>query len=254
VERQVKVCVIGCGPSGLLAAHACRQDGHKITIISDKIKKSIMAGAMYIHESIPGVTPKLPDGKLLIEKRGLPEGYASKVYGDPAHPVSWTQFRTGDHNIWYMDEAYDRLWARYKRYVRECEVTPLRMDEIIRHFDLVIATLPKPAVCYRDHEFNSVPIYVRQRRLGRDTIHPNVMTYSGMHQDPWYRKSTINNVVTIEYPQRPPNDDYYAGIKPTSNNCDCWPRVLWAGRWGRWEKGVLVHHVYQQVKDALLQV
>ena len=250
----MKVCIIGCGPSGLLAAHACRQTKHEFTIISREVRKSFMGGAMYIHEPVPGITSDNPDGRLLIEKRGYPEGYATKVYGDPSHPVSWTQFQVGYHDIWYMDEAYRRLWGKYKRYVKVHNVTPHSLDEIIRHFDLIIATLPKPSCCYNDHEFKSVPIYVRQRQLSRDVIHPNIMTYSGLAKDPWYRKSTINNVVSIEYPQRPPCDDYYAGIKPTSNDCDCWPRVLWAGRWGRWEKGVLVHHVYQQVRDALQQV
>ena len=250
----MKVCVIGCGPSGLLAAHACRQEGHKLTIISDIARKSAMGGAMYIHEPIPGITSKQPDGQLRIEKRGTCEGYAYKVYGDSGHPVSWNQFATGDYGIWYMDEAYRRLWAKYSSYVRVHNVTPHTMDEIIRHFDLVIATLPKNRICYRHHEFKSVPIWVKSRRLARDVLHPNIMTYSGRVEDPWYRKSTINNIVSIEYPQRPPTDDMYAGIKPTSNNCDCWTRVLWTGRWGRWEKGVLVHQVYQQVSDALQQM
>jgi len=254
----VKICVIGCGPSGLLAAHACRQEGHNLTIVSEALRKSEMAGAMYIHEPIPGITSKNPDGFLTIEKRGTPEGYAFKVYGDSGHPVSWTQFAEGQHGIWYMDEAYKRLWAKYKRYVKVHNVTPHVMDEIIRHFDLVIATMPKPAVCYKDHTFNSVPIWVRSRRLMKDVIYPNIMTYSGLIKDPWYRKSTINNIVSIEYPKPPLKSpwsiDCMAGMKPTSNDCDCWTRVLWAGRWGRWEKGVLVHHVYNQVRDALQQM
>jgi threonine dehydrogenase-like Zn-dependent dehydrogenase len=247
----VKVCVIGCGPSGLLAAHACRQAGHKLTIISSDGAKSVMAGAMYVHEAIPGITAMNPDAHLLIEKRGTPEGYAIKVYGDATHPVSWNQFSTGYHDIWYMDKTYDKLWNKYKRYGKVFDVTPQAMDEIIRHFDLVIATLPKPAVCYREHEFNSVPIWVSQRRLMRDVVYADTMVYSGLAEDPWYRRSMINNIVSIEYPQPPIGREHTTGIKPTSNDCNCWPRVLWAGRWGRWEKGVLVHHVYRQVKDAL---
>jgi len=244
-----KVCIIGCGPSGLLAAHAAEQGGHKFTIVSKELRKSVMGGAMYLHEAIPGLTEQVPDGQLYIEKRGMATGYAKKVYGDENHSVSWNLFATGMHRIWYMDRAYNKLWRRYKDHVKIHNVSEHTMDEIIRHFDLVIATMPKPAVCYGGHVFESVPVWIRQRRL--TGIHSNTMTYSGLEEDPWYRKSTINNVVNIEYAQRPPSDDYYGGIKPTRNNCTCWRRVMWAGRWGRWEKGVLVHHVYQQVKHAL---
>jgi hypothetical protein len=250
----MKICIIGCGPSGLLAAHACSQKGHKLTIVSDVIKQSQMGGAMYLHKAIPGLTGAEPDAQLWISKRGLSTGYAKKVYGDEDHPVSWDQFVSGAHNIWYMDSAYNELWRRFGRFIKQLAVTEHTMDEIIRHFDLVIATMPKPTVCYNDdHTFDSVPVWIKQKSL-TGAGYPNVMIYSGLEKDPWYRKSTIHNIVSIEYAHRPTSGSYIAGMKPTRNNCDCWRRVMWAGRWGQWEKGVLIHHVYKQVSHALQQL
>ena len=78
----MRVAVLGSGPAGLLAAHACVQQGVEPKIYSLK-EKSLMFGAMYLHEPIPDLNdPDRPDHDIMIVKEGTREGYAKNVYGD----------------------------------------------------------------------------------------------------------------------------------------------------------------------------
>lgn len=77
----------------------------------------------------------------------------------------------------------------------------------------------------------------------------------------WYRFSQINRYQAWEYSRKPDWGewlDHYEGnprrlsegIKPISTNCDCfleWGMFIRIGRFGRWQKGVLTHHAYEDV-------
>ena len=48
------VAILGCGPTGLVAAHACAMK-HIPFVIFSKKRKSFLFGSQYLHEPIPGV-------------------------------------------------------------------------------------------------------------------------------------------------------------------------------------------------------
>src|SRR5678809_864059 len=56
---SVRVLILGCGPSGLIAAHAAYNRGADFIVVS-KARKSFMNGAQYLHAPIPGVSIKEP--------------------------------------------------------------------------------------------------------------------------------------------------------------------------------------------------
>jgi hypothetical protein len=250
-----KVAIIGCGPSGLLAAHACAQFGIDAKIYTLWKKPSVMTGAMYLHTEIPKLTNKKPDAKIQIKKFGTKEGYARKVYGNEEHPVSWDHFEEGLFPMWSLRSAYKQAWMMYGKQITTRKIDRIQLEWVMARHDLTIVTAPKLNYCMQPvhHHFDRQPIWVRMFDPG-DYLAVASMTYSGSPEHPWYRRSQIDQFISYEYATEPPFNGLATGYKPTGNNCDCWPLVLWAGRFGAWQKGVLTHHVYEETRNALLQM
>jgi hypothetical protein len=248
------VAVLGCGPAGLLAAEAVGQCGYSVEIYSQK-KKSPISGAQYLHEAIPGVTTSADAFAIEYQKLGDRAGYATKVYGHPDAPCSWDLFPEGTVLAYPLHVVYDRLWEKWSGAIRQAELTPEGVEELCAphgdgfDYDRVISAVPLTAICQRlhQHKFAWANIYVTDHAwagVAEDTI-----VYNGELSDHWYRSSRLwgheYTESTIATPTSAP------GRKPLWNTCDCHPRVLRVGRFGTWKKNKLVHHAYQEVKDAL---
>ncbi len=242
-----RIAVLGCGPAGLLAAHAVTQAGHVPVVYSLK-KKSLMPGTMYVHEPIEGVTESEPDGCVTITHEGTRDGYARKVYGREDAPVSWDTFTPERYRAWSMAKLYDRLWDMYGEAVRNCDVRDIDLDFLQRSSELVISAIPMRALCYNQfHFFNGTQIWITEeawRDCPEDTI-----IYNGEDHVPWYRTSRIFGHGALESTVKMPG--CFSGVKPLSTNCDCYPEIKRVGRFGQWKKGVLVHHAYHQTLEEL---
>jgi hypothetical protein len=86
------------------------------------------------------------------------------------------------------------------------------------------------------------------------------MIYEGGLDVSWYRYSQIREYQAWEYTRQPGEVQGYKitrGIKPISTNCDCWEsydNFHRIGRFGKWTKGVLVHHAYHETLETLRSV
>lgn len=255
-----RVVVLGCGPAGLLAAHAASLQGADVQIFSDKTP-SIISGAQYLHEHIPGLTGK-PDGHILFTKIGSPEGYARKVYGRSDVDTSWEKFGNAvSKPAWSMQKAYDLLWLMYDRAIRHFHIHDawdlMELEQI--EADLFITSLPQSHLCSNnEHIFESVATNIVTVALPGISIPPNTVIYNGHDQMPWSRASNLFGHTSMEFPTRPTNPEadnwLLTGIKPTMHNCDCNPQWKRVGRFGQWKRGVLVHHAFKEVTSALQQV
>lgn len=260
----MNVAILGCGPSGLLAAHAARLRGHDVTVISRKIKSEIN-GAMFLHAGIPGLCEVAPDFMINIIKTGCKEGYAENVYGDPNHPVSWDKFEDGPFPAWDLRAAYDRLWNSWEPKIVEADYSHAMMASLVASGSKVISTIPRDLTCTQGHEFSSQNIWIERMEGGliEGVNDDNLMYYNGYTPDgkyemigpKWYRYCQINGIRSWEYAKPPGSggiaDVLIRGYKPIATNCDCWPEVMFVGRFGQWQKQVLTHHVYQAVWNAL---
>jgi hypothetical protein len=250
------VAIIGCGPAGLMAAHAAVESGREPIIYSPKVKSTIF-GAMFLHRSIPGITPDEPELNIRIRKIGSKEGYARKVYGSPYHPVSWDKFESGGLPAWSLGRAYDKLWEMYNDLI---------IDQEIKHWDvwsmqqnlLVLCTAPAPKLCRNpNHEFRGQKIWVLVENDPREK-RPE-MVYDGRDNYDWYRYSHINGTKAWEYSKPVPLYRHHIyrevleGVKPLGNDCDCHPGLIRLGRFGKWEKDILTHHAYEEAR-ALLEM
>lgn len=244
----MKVAVLGCGPAGLLAAHTAESKGAEVTIFSQP-SKSPIHGAQFIHEPIPGLTHDTPDDYVRFIKHGTRAGYAEKVYGKSDAPCSWDHFEDGFVPAWQTEKVYDVLWERFAGSIVPLRVDPGDIPIWLDDYDRVFSTIPKPQLCIRGHEFTWKNVWIADYCSLPYDVRNNVILYNGDPLDHWYRASRLFGHDATE--STDPMSGAVPGMKPLSNNCDCWPELVNVGRFGKWEKGILVHHAYGQVTEAL---
>lgn len=257
------VCILGCGPAGLFAAQAVAECGGMPLIFSVK-KKSEILGAQYLHRAIPGICGVQPEGEIRVKKLGSAASYAQRVYGDPEAPVSFHTVHNAP--IWSLRDAYERAWELWEPQI--IEVPPMDYEEVqdmTARFPVVISTIPKWTICGKpkEHAFKSVRIHVSDRfeYTGLKTwigSRDNIMVYNGTAQGDWYRTSRIFGHDSSEYAGLHPRPGFHdkhfkGGFKVVGNDCDCHPNVVFAGRMGKWERGVLTHHAFESAVSAFME-
>lgn len=263
------IAILGCGPAGLIAAHAATVTGHDVMIYSKK-RKSEMFGAQYLHAPIPGMTD-LPPVEVDYQWNGTYEQYRRKVYGTmdvermTGVKVSPETFG-GQHLAWDIRRTYDNLWAEYSDKVQDIEEISGRwVNECVESdlFGKVISTIPAPAICWpqdKVHFFNSQDIWALGDAPERGVFIPegyrapaNTIVCNGEPIPTWYRSARVFGYSTVEWPgrTRPPLPNVAGVKKPLNTNCDCHPEVVRLGRFGQWQKGVLVNHVWDAALELL---
>lgn len=257
--------ILGCGPSGLVAAWAFLRAGWAVRVYSKGANRSWLHGAQYLHEPIPGIDCGDPTD-LNVEFIGDAEGYRNKVYGPEYRgPVSPDTFETS-HQAWSIRTAYESLWKILGSGVQEAEFNVLNIadsyDHLNREHDIVVSTLPRDKICINDqHQFLMQQVYAIGDAPALDVkcpvfCPPNTMVYNGDPSYGWYRISNIFGHTTAEWSAhgdrpKPPLRGIATVAKPISTNCDCWPGLQFMGRYGEWKKGVLVHQVYRAVQELI---
>ncbi len=250
-----RVCVLGCGPAGLLTAHAALLAGHQPTVMSERIQRSMISGAQYLHDPIPSLTNTDQAGMLRYIKLGDKQGYAEKVYGSREAPCSWDHFPEGQLPAWSLKEMYDKLWSEYLGLIEEQHIDSEVLVEILPKYDRVISAIPATAMCHRPHhQFHSAQVTFQEGCPALVGDEDNIIVYSGDPAHSWYRTSRIFGYESTEYPAGiDPSGETRRGIKPTHTTCTCWKDIARVGRFGRWEKGVLVHHAFNDAYQLLVK-
>lgn len=251
-----KVAVLGCGPAGMMAAWVAHQLGHEIHILAPG-QKSVLHGAQYLHDDIPGieVSPTLME----YLKVGTRAGYALKVYGSSTAECSWDTYPEGPQLAWPLRAVYELAWERLSKYIVPTNVSARNIGAIVAAHDLVVSTIPKPVTCLLSgkHEFKSQPVWIEGAMPFLDNglaqnLEENTIMYNGLSEDNWYRFSKIMGSLSTEYAVSMPRA--MKVLKPLSNTCTCHPGLMYIGRYGKWQKNVLVHNAYWEVKYALQRV
>lgn len=254
-----KVAILGCGPSGLLAAHAAQINRCDFEIFSKK-RPSELYGSQYLHEPISGITG-LPEA-VSYRLEGTPEGYRRKVYGDDWDGTVSPEDLEWEHWAWDIRSAYDELWRRYQDEVVDLQITgsmiQLNADIGLERFDVVISTLPRKVWAVPGDKFESAKVYAIGDAPERDQEVPfkpaqnNTILCDGTEDVGWYRASRVFDYATIEWPlsAKPPVPGLSVVEKPlryigADNPAN---EITHLGRYGKWEKGVLTTDAFN---DAL---
>lgn len=259
-----KVTVLGAGPSGLVAAHAARQAGYDVMVLSKK-RKSHLWGCQYLHAEIPGLPHlRTPAVEVHYQLEGTAEGYLAKVYGEDYDGTVSPQEMTEYHAAYDLRETYTRLWDRWEKDIVDAElVNPRVAHDVIPDFTregIVFNTIPRHALCVeRGHLFASQEVWAMgdsdEQVVPVRPPADNTVVCNGDPDTSWYRTSKVFGHVTCEWPwrdgKRPPFRGVVPLVKPLHTNCTCLPEVHYVGRYGKWQKGYLVHQVYQEVTAVL---
>jgi putative NAD(P)-binding protein len=251
----MRVLVLGAGPSGLVAAHAAVQLGHEVTILSKSHSPSKLYGTQYLHAPVPGYED-VPSVRVSYTLNGTPEQYRRKVYGDAWQGKVSPEDFVGEHRAWDIRETYRLMWELYRWHVKGHEVVDgnLQFARSLYEPDKIISTIPATSLCEKtDHTFTSHKIYANGSTIIIKAPSPDFVLCDGTDKVDWYRNAQVFGYRTVEWPSS-------AGVigltavpvtKPLKTDCDCHPEVIRAGRYGEWDKSVLVHQVYAKVTEAL---
>lgn len=260
------IAILGCGPAGLMAAHAVGLAGHPIAIFS-KPEKSRLGGAQFLHRPIYMVNDEeVPDAEITYKLRGDAAGYERKVYPEGNVPfVSFSSVTDGQvQPAWNLQRTYDLLWENLGGSVNEADISAKWMEENHDEFALILSTVPLPSICRSRagltpaeplHRFDVQRITIHPECL--ETIPANTVVYDGTPDRTWYRSSNLFGVGGTEWTagaRTPPlpASSFFHDNKPIATNCDCWPDVVRLGRRGTWTKGVLTHQAFVGALEAVL--
>ena len=281
------VAVLGCGPSGLLAVHTCRQNGIPAFAFSKGAEKSVIYGAQYLIKPVGGVTFSQSMISHKLRPSATMQEYLAKTHGEYlSHDQikqEFQHFDISEHAGWDIRKAYKRLWYLYGSYVRPLNlVVPVKrghaIDSFLNHIDvsqfsLVISTVPRKLWRQPGDEFVYSQGWATSGTLA-DTITlgfpNNHVAYDGSGDVHWNRASRIFGFSTVEWPWNngnlPPygNEESRAQIakivKPLRHKVSCQngealidggPPWVFAGRYGAWEKKYFATDVIDITTRAL---
>ena len=242
-----QVAVLGCGPAGLLAAHAVTFTGREVVIYSRK-QKSPIGGAQYLHRPIFAIANKKEAETVRFVKRGSAAIYAQKVYGDMSAPTSWDTYEEGEHQVWNMRSAYAALWDMYEDCIVDTEINPDFVHELSKKVE-VISSVPKKVICPnpQNYTWRSQPVWIEYGQNVYCEAGDMEIVMSGRKADAWYRSSNIFGWKGVEWSR--PEPGAVEITKPLSTNYPDPPGVVSVGRYGKWKKAELIHHAFEDVLD-----
>jgi hypothetical protein len=268
----MRVCVIGCGPAGLAAAHAAYGLGASVTIYSPGVK-SPQAGPLLLQRPIPDITTGHPNGYIRqIVIGGSILDYRYKLYGDINININGDMLAEGYH-AWDHYNAYDTMWRLYmgndpdfpdenwngRAHRVDRMITNLALTELHSHADLVVCTAPRDKICYQPlkHRFDHAKVAITPR--GEYPGQPDdTIVFNAGDEYGWVRSSRIFGREVTEWLPGTDMGDNYAGRriirKPIGTDCNCYPHVMFTGRFGAWKNEVWVDTAYYDTRDAIISM
>jgi hypothetical protein len=247
-----KVLVLGCGPAGLMVAHALTKAGVTFEIMAPFAKPSYISGAQYLHSYVPGLGLRGREEKLAYVRIGTEEGYARKIYGDaiPPSATSWSRFPDAVE-AWPLRAAYDALWDRYHSHIIEERISWGLLLDLLPLYGAVFSTAPLTELVPRGllHIFQYQDVWITPGDFQDEATPYNTIVYNGTVDDSWYRRSNIFGHTSIEFPAEP-NDVTLGEVKRIRKPLaytgpDPIPQIYKFGRYGTWQKKVLVDDAYK---------
>ena len=261
------VAILGCGPAGMLVAHAAHLKGWDFKIYSRK-QKSPLFGAQYLHEPIPEITGQCyEDGAVMLNYRidGSPTAYRHKVYGENWDGTVSPEDFLEEHYAWDIRTAYDKLWFDYGDVIQEMDLGDIRYPGVVFDaFDLVISTVPRTVWDPVPTNFELSYVWALgdgdYERVHMYRPDPFTVVCDGTKDNSWYRVSNIFGFCTMEWPYfhnapyatvSPPANGAARVIKPLLYKGDSRKDFIHLGRYAQWEKGVLTSDVFNRAMEVL---
>jgi hypothetical protein len=262
-EAKLRVAIIGAGPAGLAAAHAASNVGAAIKIYAP-FRKTPQRGPIMLHRPIPGINTEQPYGYVRqIVLGGSILDYRLRTYGDVNIAINGDILEPGFHT-WPVRAAYGKMWDLYSKCIIDRMLYPGDIDSICKENDLVVNTAPIRDLCLepRRHVFRSFPVALVFKYSYPDQP-PNTVIYNAREDIDWVRSSRIfeDEVTEYQIESTKPREGYFSLVepdlvihKPLSTTCDCHPRMLRTGRFGKWHNETWIDHAYYETLTTLVSM
>ena len=246
---MTNVCILGTGIAGLLAAKAAEETGAEVTLY-DQNPEAVEPGSITCttragwtfpdqclqHIAFDGTKNTTPCNtpKLKIPKENSLMDLQRKV------------------EAYSMQEAYRALWDRFQDRAEERVIEPRDLKKLIVENDWVISSIPLncivSTVACMFLEYKAFRGQPKGLGIGSIDKSYNIVVYNTDENYDWYRYSRIEGVEWTEGLTK----GEFTVIKPINVNFKVpYKNLILTGRWGRWQRGVLAHESYYQVKKAL---
>jgi hypothetical protein len=253
------IIILGSGISGLFAAWACLLRGKDFIIYTINGKKPYVMPCTYLHYNceIPFLgkailhqhcLPKLED------ERELSRMYSKKVYGDENASNNFaSKGLRPTHSIWNMRQAVDFIWnavqdkMEYKKIVDFSDINKLSEDS-----SSVISTIPLDQL----DEHGKYNYKIRWITEFSSESSEDYCIFNVSDNTSWYRMGNVFGRSFIESLDQLKPDSYSvkklgdwnatAGSFFFSNT-----KILFTGRYGRWNQKLLAHDVFFEVMKKL---
>jgi len=249
--------ILGCGPSALFTALACRQSGYEIVLFST-MKKSTLHGAQYLT-SLPDKLD-FPVHEISVEVQGTVAEYGEKIGGFDFPPRGSTREQVYDIRL-----MYDILWNQYCGKIIETTFTRHTfgpaVQVLVEEFDIVFSSIPLADVCEnKNHTFEKYQTFVStdDPNLGtKSPVRPaeDTVIYAGGESPAWFRASNLFGYCSVEWPalgrKKPPLSNVVMLDRPIRTDCTCFPSMVRIGHDGEWTQGVSPMDAYGKAKQYL---
>lgn len=262
----MRIGIIGCGPAGLLAAHAASLNGHEPFIFSKRTEKSHLYGSQYLHEAIPGIYCGTPQKVTYALQGGDMAQYRTKVYGSKWDGDVSPGTLDSEHKAWNIRTAYDSLWTLYRNRISLLNLCArgagnLRLMNQVgerAELDAVISSIPRTAWDENDSNFRSSSVWAVGDAPDRGQYCPvrpdgdNRVVCDASEETGWYRLSQVFGHVTCEWPdsRKPPIPGAAKVIKPLDHKSTAASEFHHVGRYGEWRKGVLSTDAFRKALEC----
>jgi hypothetical protein len=250
----MKVAVIGAGPHGLAAAKAALDEGLGVDIFDRQLRPANNThGVFYLSKELGMLLPRSTIMTRWIPEHMDPEEaarlYSQKLYGHPNQSVSVTSgVSYGFHGGAFVEQMFAMLESHMieKTFESRREVV-----DLLRAYSRVIVTIPAP-VLMPEKSWPSRDVWVSSC-LTTHSWNKGTVSYYPSPDIPETRVSTMFGRTVVE---RATHANGYRKIPKVitarRDNFDGWPpEVMFEGRYGAWDKSILVVDTYRHVSEAL---
>ena len=251
----MKIAILGSGFSALFADLACHHLGFDdVTVYSLTKSPPKVRGFQYLHEPC-GLRLNYYSMTELVESPFPVEissvMYSLKVYQktdvkNSVHHFSTNEFgfQAYQHHIYNLDEALALLWPKFEGKIHYESITPEILKDLTSRFDYVFSSI-EPFTEYKQY----VTSYVADFPV---KIPYNAVYYIVDLSNPIYRCGSIFGRFFVESTTK-----MYSNSMPVIKVISppdvqsLAPNLIPIGRYGEWNKEVLISDVYHKVKKVL---